>query len=77
MTSESSQGGKIMSNKTTIALYYLASLLFYITAIIKFFDTGFSSGVVWLCLGSAFLCFGASAQSKNKKSDDKETSDKK
>lgn len=66
----------IMSNKTTVTLYYLASLLFYIVAIIKFFNTGFSSGVIWLCLGSAFLCFGGSAQSKNKRSDDKDTSDK-
>lgn len=66
----------IMSNKTTVTLYYLASLLFYIVAIIKFFNTDFSSGVIWLCLGSAFLCFGGSTQSKHKKSDDKDASDK-
>ena len=66
-----------MSNKTTVTLYYIVSLLFYITAIIKFFNTGFSSGVVWLCLGSAFLCLGGSAQSKNKKPDDKDTPNEK
>lgn len=59
--------------KTTVSLYYLVSLLFYIVAIINFFDTDFSSGIIWLYLGSAFLCFGGSAQSKNKKSDDKDT----
>lgn len=63
--------------KTTVSLYYLVSLLFYIVAIINFFDTDFSSGVIWLCLGSAFLCFGRKTQSKNKKSDDKDTSNNK
>ena len=48
-----------MNSKKTIHLYYLASVLFYIVAITKFFSTGFSSGVVWLCLGSAFLCIGS------------------
>ena len=66
-----------MKNKIIFDLFQWLLVFLFNTAIIKFFDTGFSSGVVWLCLGSAFLCFGASAQSKNKKSDDKETSDKK
>lgn len=66
-----------MSNKTTMILYYLASVLFYIMAITKFFNSGFSSGVIWLCLGSACLCFGASAQSKNNRSDNEDTYSKK
>lgn len=66
-----------MSNKTTVTLYYIVSLLFYITAIIKFFNTGFSSGVVWLCLGSAFLCIGESVKRKNKNSDEEDNFDKK
>ena len=66
-----------MSNKTKVSLYYLASVLFYLAAIIKFFNTDSSSGVVWLCLGSAFLCFGGSAQSKNKKPDDKDSPNEK
>lgn len=66
-----------MSNKTIITLYYLASVLFYIVAISKFFNTGSSSGVVWLCLGSAFLCFGSNAQSKNKRSNDEDIFNKK
>lgn len=66
-----------MSNKTTSNLYYVASVLFYIAAIIKFFNNGVSSGVVWLCLGSAFLCFGSSTRNKNKNADDENTLDKK
>ena len=66
-----------MSNKTTVTLYYIVSLLFYITAIIKFFNTGFSSGVVWFCLGSAFLCIGESVKRKNKNSDEEDNFDKK
>lgn len=54
-----------MSYKTTVILYCLASMLFYIIAITKFLNSGFSSGVIWLCLGSVCLCFGANAQSKN------------
>lgn len=49
-----------MNIKKTKALYYLAAASFYIVAIIKFVADGSSSGVVWLCLGSAFLCFGSS-----------------
>ena len=55
-----------MNSKKTIHLYYLASVLFYIVAITKFFSIGFSSGVVWLCLGSAFLCIGSTNQIRNK-----------
>ena len=59
-----------MNKNTLVTLYYLVSVIFYIVAITKFINSGFSSGVIWLCLGSAFLCFGASAQSMNKKSDE-------
>ena len=68
-----------MNNKITVILYYSAALLFYIVAAIQFFDSGFSSGVVWVCLGSAFLCFGSAAQTrnKNKKFDDEDNSNEK
>lgn len=66
-----------MKNKTTVTLYGIASLLFYITALIKFFNTGFLSGVVWFCLGSAFLSIGESVRRKNEKSDDEDSFDKK
>lgn len=57
-----------MNNRKIVTLLcYLASILFYIIAAAKFFNTGFSSGVIWLCLGSAFLCFGSTNQNKSKK----------
>lgn len=49
----------LMKNKTSVTLYYLILIIFYIVAIIKFLGFDSSSSVIWLCLGSAFLCFGA------------------
>ena len=47
-------------------LFYLSGLLFFLAAALNFF-TGEdrSTAVVWLCLGSSFLCLGYSQQ-KNK-----------
>lgn len=59
-----------MKNKTTSTLYYWVSVLFYVNAVIKFSSSGFSSGVIWLCLGSAFLCIGANNYSKTNKPHD-------
>ena len=46
-------------------LFYLSGLLFFLAAALNFF-TGedHSTAVVWLCLGSAFLCLGYSQQKK-------------
>lgn len=47
-------------------LFYLGGLLFFLVAALNFFTgENHSTAVVWLCLGSAFLCLGAS-QRKNK-----------
>lgn len=59
--------GENMGNKS---LYYLTCVLFYIVAIINFFNSDTTTGVVWLCLGSAFLCFGTSSKQKNNENDD-------
>ncbi len=68
-----------MNKKTSSILYFLASASLYAVAIIKMFSVDFSSGVVWLCLGSAFLCLGATMlnQSKNEanKSEKKKSAD--
>ncbi len=48
-----------MINKKIAVLFDIASLIFYIVAIIRFFD-------------SAFLCLGATHQSKKKKPQDEE-----
>lgn len=65
-----------MKDEKTI--YYLASALFFVVAIMKISDSGFSSGIIWLCLGSAFLCLGANAShSKKDKSEDEDGKKKK
>ena len=46
-------------------LCYLSGLLFYLAAALNFITgEGHSTAVVWLCLGSTFLCLGASQQKK-------------
>ena len=46
-------------------LFYLSGLLFFIAAALNFIAAeNRSTAVVWLCLGSAFLCLGASQQKK-------------
>ncbi len=64
-----------MNKKTSSILYFLASAALYAVAIIKMFTVDFSSGVVWVCLGSAFLCLGAAMlnQSKNESNKTEET----
>lgn len=46
-------------------LFYLSGLLFFLVAVLNLV-TGehHSTAVVWLCLGSAFLCLGYSQQKK-------------
>lgn len=46
-------------------LFYLSGLLFFLAAALNFF-TGddHSTAVIWLCLGSTFLCLGYSQQKK-------------
>ena len=46
-------------------LFYIGGLLFFLAAALNFV-TGEdrSTAVVWLCLGSAFLCLGYSQQKK-------------
>ena len=51
--------------KQTVNLFYVAAALFYLAAVI-----GFAGGnenqmaVVWMCLGSVFLCFGSNRTQK-------------
>ena len=53
-------------------LFYIASVLFFIASVI-----GFTSGnersmaIVWLCLGSSFLCLGSTYKKKENNTDDK------
>ena len=46
-------------------LFYLSGLLSFLTAMLNFITAkNRSTAVVWLCLGSPFLCLGASQQKK-------------
>lgn len=71
--------GNIMTNKQTATLYYLASALFYVKAILNLTDSGFTTGIVWFCLGSACLCLAGAAKNGKNGSDEKnqDHSDKK
>lgn len=59
---------KTEENKRSINLFYLSAVLFYLASIITFIvGNGNSMGIVWMCLGSAFLCFGSVNSIKFKK----------
>ena len=46
-------------------LFYIASVLFYIASIIGFINGDANSmAIVWLCLGSSFLCLGSMHRKK-------------
>ena len=46
-------------------LFYLSGLLFFLAAVLNFIaGESHSMAVVWFCLGSTFLCLGASQQKK-------------
>lgn len=46
-------------------LFYLSGLLSFLTAMLYFITAkNRSTAVMWLCLGSTFLCLGASQQKK-------------
>ncbi len=54
--------------KVTTILLFAASILCYVVAIIKFAtDTDSSMGGMWLCVGSALLCFGVVNLEKKQK----------
>ena len=53
-------------NKITALLYFITSLLFYVSAILNF-TSDVGMGVIYLCLGSTSLWFGATWLYKNKK----------
>ena len=60
-------------DKISATLYYVAAILFYISAIINFAgENSNSMAVIWICLGSTFLCLGLSYSKKSKENKDKE-----
>lgn len=55
-----------MKDKRKNSIYYVVSLVFYLVAMIQFFNDDTSLATTWIALGSVFLCLGASNQNKNK-----------
>ncbi len=57
--------------KVSAIIIYAVAALFYLAAIINFVcDNHTSTGVVWICLGSAFLCFGSGYINRTEKGKD-------
>lgn len=53
--------------KISSKLFYISAVLFYLAAIINIFGgNNISMGVVWIGLGSAFLCLGSMYLKKSK-----------
>lgn len=46
------------TNKIVSTLNYFSSVCFYIVSIINFIDRNNSMGILYLCLGSTFMCLG-------------------
>ena len=52
-------------------LFYIASVLFFIASAISFASGNENSmAIVWLCLGSSFLCLGSTHKKNNKTNTD-------
>ncbi len=61
--------------KLTIVLCFVASLLFYVAAAVSHFTSSDTSmTVIWICLGSTFMCLGS--VQKNKLDKDEKTKEK-
>lgn len=58
--------------KVSAILSYIASILFYLSAIIHFAGADRSSGMIGLALGSTFLCLGSGYAGKAKKRNEDE-----
>lgn len=65
------------SFKKTWIVFFLVSAAFYAVSVFNFIDRDSSQAVLWMCLGSTFLCLGSVELSKEKKSDGKDGTDDK
>lgn len=57
-------------DKISSILFYIAAALFYLAAIVYLVGRDTSTGIVWLCLGSTFLCLGSAKRQKSQKNAD-------
>ena len=60
-------------SKNSSLIFYVVSILFYVAAIITFFSGNHNStGIIWLCCGSTFLCLGSSWRKKKESKAEKQ-----
>lgn len=55
-----------ISNKIVSTLNYFTAVCFYIVSIIDFVNKNNNLGIIYLCLGSAFMCLGTIWLNKEK-----------
>ena len=66
---------KTKKNKISTTLFYVSAVLFYLAAIINIVGgNNIAISIVWLFLGSTFLCLGSLFLKKSK--ENKETEEK-
>ncbi len=53
--------------KINFICFLVASISFYIVSVMNFIDKNTSTAVVFLCLGSSFLCLSSTHRNKDKK----------
>ena len=59
--------------KLSSTIFYLAAAAFNIAAVVSFFWLKDRSlAIIWMCLGSTFMCFGSVYLNKSKKDDTKD-----
>ena len=62
---------KSKNNNTHAVLFYVSSVLCYLTAILNFVNgNNTDTGILWLGLGSTFLCVGSALTMKSQKDKD-------
>lgn len=60
---------ELMKNRNINAkLYCIASMLFYMVAVMNFVKQDTFAGIFWLCLGTVWMCLGS--VKKQRKSDE-------
>lgn len=61
--------GKKKISVTT--LNYITAICFYLASIINFINDKTTIGIVWLCLGSTYICIASLNKKREKDTDDK------
>ena len=58
---------KDKSERMCFICFLVASICFYIVALMNFIDKDISTAIIFLCLGSSFLCLSTTHLNRNDK----------